>query len=856
MANIVPEKSHTYVDSHDQNIREQDLDKDKANTNGTDYSDSQEITNIQVTYRITVHNASHTKGTATKVTNYYDDNYTFDRAYAAGGTQLDAAPGSVVGLNSVVITTPGTMLGESEDMEIYVVYNFKIDSLEALKEVDRLATYNMSEITEYTTECGKGQTEYTRGLLDKDSAPGSASIEKARLEPNTEHDSQTTVGYYFGNPNNLHVLKYEDDTYATPTLYFVRVHSPRKLTGTVFEDLTVVDKDTRIKTGDGKLDPNNEKGIFGATVELIEINDSGSEKAVRYRTSTDENGLFEFKGYLPGNYIIKYHYGDTEKTALIGQVDGNDPMNPINSKSYNGEDFQATNNGSNDGETGIITVTDNEGSSLTTSELSRIPNYWYSINELEKNRISTATDNGKRRKEVSEAVCGFDDEMKVLNYMRDLIGTYETDTDGTKFLKATHKYDLDRNGPYKIAEIIYDQEKIKGLDINAINLAYEVNVSGISDVIEATKMFATTEPMLLTIEETVVKSKDEATSLESEYLMTIREEIDEDTVVAEWAIFPSESDGRYTEYLVEYMNFGIAEVPVTTLDLEKTVSAFSIKDSTGENILASFEKKADGKWEKKGIVDINMSGYGVQIEDEKLQGARLEITFDITGKITTEVNFDNQTIGLPAIKSIADFVSNNLSYNPKLGSFGDDGSLKNEHYWDVAKYVEGTPADGSNEINKTWLDLEGKEYSTVLKAKDGNPLLTLGATAADTEKTAKITLEKVLTSTDSTIDQIITSTIDSFEYSNTVEILELDYSNVKTVIDGEEFAMKDRIRTSDRYIIIPGVHHDSATSQIVSIIPPTGDTSIYIVYYIIAAISLAVLAIGAFGIKKFVVKKQ
>ena len=154
--------------------------------------------------------------------------------------------------------------------------------------------------------------------------------------------------------NVNYTLKYEDDTYATPTLYFVKDDSQRTLTGIVFEDLTTVDSGSRIKTGNGILDTDKgEVGIYGATVKLIEI--TGSENVVRDTKTTladnpdtDENelGTFEFSGFLPGNYMIEYHYGDTVKTALLGQSGDI----KVNKQSYNGSDYQATNNTGKKGE--------------------------------------------------------------------------------------------------------------------------------------------------------------------------------------------------------------------------------------------------------------------------------------------------------------------------------------------------------------------------------------------------------------------------------------------------------------------------------------------------------------------------
>ena len=58
-----------------------------------------------------------------------------------------------------------------------------------------------------------------------------------------------------------------------------------------------------------------------------------------------------------------------------------------------------------------------------------------------------------------------------------------------------------------------------------------------------------------------------------------------------------------------------------------------------------------------------------------------------------------------------------------------------------------------------------------------------------------------------------------------------------------------------RYIIIPGIQYDYvASDKIITIHPPTG-VNMSITYYVMAVIGLAVLAIGIFGIKKYVIKK-
>ena len=735
---------------------------------------------IEVTYKFTITNASATRGTATKIADYYDDRYTYVKAYDENGNNLNVtSSGTYNGFNMVEIATNRKMLNQNDTMDIYVVYNLN----EAPKTLEGLLngtveipTYNIAEIVEYTTDnstLAASQTQYTRGLIDKDSAPGSANREQVRLDTtvgentSTISGNPTTVQYYFNkkldenkdNDQYLMRLKYEDDTYTSPILYFVSSDNQRTITGKVFRDETTTNPTTKVKTGNGKID-NGEVGVYGATVRLFEYVNGGA--VVRYTVNTDKDGNFTIKGFLPGNYYIRYYYGATKDTALLNQ--GGDG---INKYSYNGEDYQSTNN---TGEYGAAKLND--------SEL-----VWYVYNEQEG--ISTATDNSAQRAVVSKNVTGFiDEEMQVLNNMRD--GKSVDDS--------------------KVTYALNNENKTVTPD----------------NIMDKTWMYSDTNQILFTVEKSSLNDNREV-------------------------VQPSE----FGEYNVVNMNFGIAEVPVTTIDLQKHVKSFTITDSTGQNILASMEQ-VDGQWALKGDVIAVPGGstnIDVSIENEKLQGARLEVTYEITSTMKTEKNFDNKSLTVPTIKGIVDYINNNLVYNQALGD--------NSKYWELTTYEDikktyeaqqwkdGTKPQGT-------ADREGTTYTTIVKAKDDNPLLL------KTEGTgsATITLEKVLTSTSSTIEQIIMSTTDTFEYNNIVEITGLDYSNV-TPGDGDDTdsePQRDRIRTPERYIIIPGVHHDTKTSETIIVHPPTGENN-GIVYLVIAVISLGILAGGVFAIRKFVLKK-
>lgn len=757
-ANFANESVTNEITETTQTVRKTDLDVNTANNNAINKYKGTGL-GIEVTYKITVTNESQTDGTATKITNYYDNRYTFKKAYSSDNSELNTTNGnSGTNYKSIIITTPGTNLNQSATMDIYVVYTLN-DPTSTLSELvtgakTRIPTYNLAEIYEYTTRCGAGQTEYTRGLIDKDSAPGSVEKEQARLTTTINQNTPTTGGnpstidYYFAG-NNLSELKYEDDTYATPTLYFTSSDNGRTLEGTAFEDKTTVNND-KIRTGDGIMQ-DDENRVGKITVELMEK--VGDNYIVRYRTSTNDDGTYKFTDFLPGNYIVHYNYGNIDETFLYGEAGNNQ-----NKKSYNGEDFQSTNN---IGTYGAKKLNDTE-------------DYWYVYNETEK--VSTGTDDTARRQKVSETVVDFnDDQMTVLNNAK--AGKQE-------------------------------------------------NNDAAKEIADKTQMYANTPKMNITVEKTNL----------------VNNECKQNT--------------KFESYNITGMNFGIAEVPITTVDLQKHISSFTIKDSAGTNVIASAAKQENGEWKITAgniLATSDSSLIDVSIEDEKLQGARLEVNYNISSIITVEKNFDGKEGVDATIMGLVDYIDNDLSYNNDLG--------ENSKYWELTDYEHAKESytkqskyinSKGEEITETrsgTLDPEGTIYTTIVKAKEGNPLLK-----SKEGTTVPITLEKTISATDTTVENIITSSINTYEYNNSVEITGIEYSNTNTD-PTKKFSFRDRVRTTDRYIILSGRQHDSKTSETITIHPPTGANNV-ILYSVIAVISLAVLASGVVLIKKYAIKKD
>ena len=734
-----------------QDIRQTDLRK-----SSNFYTDDQLLSSINVTYKITVANESNTGISELSIIDYYDSRYDFKEVAVENCILNKVTEGSNSSdYNSKIITTSGSGT-------IYVTYELKesvINTLKGLNITEKLPTFNMAEIYEYKSTVGKNQTEYTRGLIDLDSAPGSVASEKVILDDDyngvsvgekkpinesTIASRPTTLAYYF-NKTDLSKIMYEDDTSVKAVIFNV-TDNPRTIKGTVFRDNTILDSN-KIRTGNGILD-NGEDIVAGATVQLVEYNAnispeevSKDEGTVIFTQTTDKEGKYSFSGYIPGNYIIRYAYGDSNETVLKNRFD-----NGKNNYSYNGEDYQSTNN------TG----------SYGSSKLEHNNNFWYITNE--QNGISVATDNKTRRGIVSTNVTNSDNLMTLLNNARD---------------------------------------------------GKELSYEEITTVKNDTFMYSTT------------------------YMMELK---------GEKADASGNVPNTFGRYDVENMNFGIAEVPVTTIDLQTSVKQFTIKDAAGDNTIAEVVKQDNGEWEVKTgnvLAPKDTEKIDVSVEEQKLQGAKLQVTYDVTINKNIEKNFDGNSYVNPVITGLVDFVDNNLSYNASLGENNNlwETTTLSEIRTEFAKsqYKDGIVPKGTVVNNDT-------DYTTILKAKGTNPLLS-GTESASCD----LVLEKTLSSNDATVENIISSSIEAYDYQNKVEILGINYAN-NISIDGS-ITFRDRLRTADRHIILAGSQYDYNESEIITIHPPTGNDN-NIIYYVIGIVALGVLTSGIVLIKKFAINKD
>ena len=320
-----------------------------------------------VTYEVAIMNQSYVESKVEELTYYYDKAYTLirdkvnpDKIYSVSTKLKDGMadpdyaidceyPVDMVNDKKVIhVKNFGENLNDDNDYRQVLYFTFEIDrtgdserlpkSIEdATKTEEEGQKFsNIVEITKYSTTEG--------GYVDNDSCPGNCS------------DSPTSG---WQNP-------WEDDTYGAKALRVSLTNQKRSIEGYVWDD----------KNKDGKMYSDEDK-LDNVTVQLVEIKNipdaagntkyreaiwqqtaSGSKEVTtrnstgvsgnKYENGVTETGKYKFEGFIPGDYIVRFIYGDG--LYQIYKFNGsnieeyssvNDTLRE-NIKKYNGQDYQST----------------------------------------------------------------------------------------------------------------------------------------------------------------------------------------------------------------------------------------------------------------------------------------------------------------------------------------------------------------------------------------------------------------------------------------------------------------------------------------------------------------------------------
>ena len=764
--------------------------------------ESKELMQIYVTYRIRVKNqASTLSAKVSELVNYYDARYTIEESWVAdnlGNKTANATWGTSKYQNNAKMESGYTAryttalenieLGPNEYKDIYIKFKLNRDAVKEL--LNKQTTLNnVSEISAFSTfENGK-----VYAAIDQDSNPGSAEIKLKKPSDTTTAKLHNNT-YQIEN-KTLDTETYEDDTdYAPALILGIEDTEPtRGLSGIVFEDSNETKDSTH---GDGtKTHPTEERigdgiyrqgenGVENVKVELL--NEDGTV-ATLYQLVV-KNGIVTVD-----SKPAEVETGPSGEYSLLGVLPGRylirytyDNNTKINGKNIDSTEYKST---------------------IITSDIMK--------NALDLN--STPSRKGN------------------LNW----ILTYDEIPQNGK--EETKSKKTDASGLKRYSDAVDDLEKRAQQERDGI---YYGNLSGINREMTADTAYFDVGVEYTEVQDKGFNEKVTFTDYKDEY----------DSADGKIEVI---KDGKIKLsdkfYAVDpYQDFGLIERPRQSYQINKRISYMKLTLADGHTIINGnpYQQIPDAEvYEKWNQLESAAKGDSAlpytkalpsqvvaEIDNEIIQGAKLELEFTISLKNDSEKDFEYKndsryyyygtiTEGLQpiktAVKKVVDYMQDDLIYDTeKNEQLGWKKVTADELY----NYTEETGLSKQLISENIKKDVE-KGYIISINTKFGDMHLNSGDAAS-----IRIYGSKLLSSKESGIGA-----------SNHVEIVETS-RKMSGVTPGNYDPKNLQENESD----------NSYTS--VSITPPTGQTDNKIFIISMLGASLMALAGGVYLIKKKVLK--
>lgn len=697
-----------------------------------------------------------------------------------------------------------------------------------LVEINGYATY-YRDGTELPNGVTKGSNDVA-GLIDRDSNPGNLDADDLQ--------------------GDKYERNFEDDTDEAPPLNItIDTEDVRQVNGTVWEDERTEDVDGS-RVGNGMRD-EDEEDVAGVTVELVEKCTNGTEW-VWGTTTTDENGNYKIESFIPGDYIVRFKYGDTDQTALSTTSKGAQGANIV---SYNGQDFKSTSYQNGVDQTGYTeldhryigyenTKTQNEtakynadaiGSGYNSEDIDTFGYDIYKMDELtdQGNNYSDAKDIWSRRADV-------------INYSNANVTNHKAEVLASPYQVPSY------NGTD------YSDDQMKAL--------YE-------ELKENTQMTAETGMIVMEVEyNRQTTSGDDETKN------------NEDTSDHDYYKGENNKNGNY---VISNLDFGLVERPKAQLEIDKSVANIRVT-LANNNILFDINKEAnnalwqdhkeynvdegkkDGmypayynvenkhrysyreeideivKGTDKGLIQLTM-------DEEIMHGATIQITYAVKITNVGEVDYidgDNKNFyylnstegtheSTTTANQVIDYVQNNLKFdataqnnapNAKNGESEDKVKTNTENGWAVIKVDDIMSQNLVNEqlkedITNTFIDVIQTKAFEDENSKNLKP---------GEDVTKMLILSQEITSENAATD---------LAYSNMVEI-------VMTSNDAGRRMAYSVVGNQDP-TLTDASEIDANVAERVVILPPFGEQRIY---YLLGITIGAILIGGIVLIRRKVIK--
>ena len=327
-----------------------------------------------------------------------------------------------------------------------------------------------------------------------------------------------------------------------------------------------------------------------------------------------------------------------------------------------------------------------------------------------------------------------------------------------------------------------------------INKAYE----GTSDVIKTTSM----------------DSKTPAMSFSVEYDTTI-----------------TDGNDDKVEFIVKNVDFGIVERAKQLMDISKRVSAFKITLANGQ-VLMDAEVTEDGKLKGShsnlsymgptNTNGINVNGIlRAELDSELIEGATVEVTYAIKVTNVSEKDYDSPNYYLYGNKKGAQLIKNSVT--------------------GVIDYLDGKIVFVPD---NTWEKKENTFIEEVNASEKGNTDYLNSIKAYYTSKLQKDLAPGESNEVTLKASKLLTSSEDN-TFDNKTEIVDV------TRKDGDITGTPVKVTWNNGKFFF-----DTDNAEKTVIIPSTGENRNYVLPTVIGIIAVAIVGVGVFFIKKYVVDRN
>lgn len=335
----------TDIPDYERKLRRTDLQYKSA----AQYDSDPDKLQVYVTYKIQIKNQSVGKltGYITDLNDYADSSYQLVNSYDENGRAINwSSSGTVSGSGKTynkIHTTSLSGEGITDKKWIFMQYKVSYDTLRELLQQGETLEENYAEIAGYRNTYTEDRYDLNNnkitnagavaGLLDIDSTPDNMNPTTSSIQNFVAQSKTDAYQSLSGEEKSKRSMAvFEDDADVAPGLKLIRDDTERTISGTVFEDSPLKDKlKNNERIGDGEY-KNGENIVNKVKVELLCQNNEDVDTLNKVETRSNTDGTYTLSGYIPGDYLIRFTYGDYE--CLINPQQNN--------QMYTGQDYKST----------------------------------------------------------------------------------------------------------------------------------------------------------------------------------------------------------------------------------------------------------------------------------------------------------------------------------------------------------------------------------------------------------------------------------------------------------------------------------------------------------------------------------